>query len=328
MGKSCPPGHKSMSRSTMAAPRRPAAPPNPPGVEEHFVEIDGARMRYLRSGSGPALILVHGLMGYSFSWRYVMPVVSRVATVYAVDLLGAGFSDRPPDLDCRLRPSAERLLQFLEKLGISQFDLLGTSHGGAVAIRAAAMLSEKPSPQLGRLILVAPVNPWSPHGRWLAPLLGSRFGSRMFVRVAGNRPAAHGWALRRLFGNPAKIHPGTLEGYMAPAALPGYLEYGLKIASHWTDGLRELNSALPKAARYPTLLMWGSHDRAVYASSAEPLRRQFQDCDLVVFAGVGHLPYEEAADEFNQTLMRFLETSSSSHPPAGTSRAAAIRDSR
>lgn len=316
-----------MSRSSIAAPSNPAAPPNPPGVEEGFVEIDGARMRYLRAGSGPNLILVHGLMGYSFSWRYVIPVVSRVATVYAVDLLGAGFSDRPANLDCRLRPSAERLLQFVEKVGISQFDLLGTSHGGAVAIRATAMLAERRSLGLRRLILVAPVNPWSPHGRWLAPMIGSPLGSRVFTRVAANRPAAHGWALRRLFGNPAKIHPGTLEGYMAPAALPGYLEYGVKIASHWTEGLQDLSAALPHAAQYPTLLIWGSHDRAVYASSAEPLRRQFHDCELVVFPGVGHLPYEEAADEFNQTLIRFLAGHPAVHPPGGSAATASMRNS-
>ena len=317
-----------MPRSSIPVPSNPAAPPNPPGTEEAFVEINGARMRYLRAGSGPNLILVHGLMGYSFSWRYVIPVLSRVATVYAVDLLGAGFSDRPANLDCRLRPSAERFLHFVEKLGISHFDLLGTSHGGAVAIRAAAMLAERPSLRLQRLILVAPVNPWSPHGRWLAPMIGSRLGSRVFTRVAGNRPAAHGWALRRLFGDPAKIHPGTLEGYMAPASLPGYLEYGLKIASHWSDGLQDLTAALPHAAKYPTLLMWGSHDRAVYASSAEPLRKQFRDCELVVFPGVGHLPYEEAADEFNRTLMRFLSAPPASHPQDAPSSPASTHNSR
>ena len=59
------------------------------------MEMDGARMRYLRAGSGPALILLHGLLGYSFSWRYTMPALVPYAKVYAPDMLGAGFSDRP-----------------------------------------------------------------------------------------------------------------------------------------------------------------------------------------------------------------------------------------
>ena len=101
------------------------------------MDFDGARMRYLRAGSGPPLILLHGLMGYSFSWRFVMPVLAKRATVFAVDLLGAGFSDRPPNLDCRLRPSAERFLRFLDAVGIREFDLLGTSHGIGITTNGA-----------------------------------------------------------------------------------------------------------------------------------------------------------------------------------------------
>src|SRR6266849_3708605 len=113
-------------------------PTNGAGVEECWVELDGARMRYLRAGSGRALILLHGLLGYSFSWRYTMPDLARYATVYAPDMLGAGFSDRPAGLDHSMAATARRVLRFAEKLGISSFDLLGTSHGGAIAMMAAA----------------------------------------------------------------------------------------------------------------------------------------------------------------------------------------------
>jgi pimeloyl-ACP methyl ester carboxylesterase len=76
------------------------------GVEECWMEIDGARMRYLRAGSGPTLILLHGLLGYSFSWRYTMPALVPYAMVYAPDMLGAGFSNRPAGLDHSLRGTA------------------------------------------------------------------------------------------------------------------------------------------------------------------------------------------------------------------------------
>src|SRR6266853_5671673 len=143
------------------------------GVEECWMDWDGARMRYLRAGSGPALILLHGLLGYSFSWRYTIPALAPYATVYAPDMLGAGFSDRPTGLDHSLGGTARRLLRFIERLGISSFDLLGTSRGGAVAMMAAAeSLGESSNQRVRRLVLVAPVNPYSAHGRWLAPLVG------------------------------------------------------------------------------------------------------------------------------------------------------------
>jgi len=278
----------------------------PPKVEELFAEVDGARMRYLRAGSGPALILVHGLMGYSFSWRFTIPVLSRYATVYAIDQLGTGFSDRPENLDCRLRSIAERLLRYLKVVGVSSFDLLGTSHGGEVSMMAASLCLQRSDLHLRKLILVAPVNPWSPHGQTYASLLGTPIGSAIFLQLIGRMQWAYPHLLARLYGDPKRIPPGTLEGYTAPVRLPRSFEYALSIASHWTADLEDLKSVIPMLADIPTLLIWGEADRAVFVQSAEKLRSYFKNCELVVFPGVGHLTYEEVPNEFNQTLVEFL----------------------
>ena len=129
-------------------------------------------MRYLRDGRGPALVLVHGLLGYSFSWRHAIPVFAQRATVHAVDMLGVGFSDRPAGLDCCLQASAERLLRFLDAAAIDSCDLLGTSHGGAVSMMAASLAPDR----IRRLILVAPVNPWSLFGKPTAEFLTKPVG--------------------------------------------------------------------------------------------------------------------------------------------------------
>src|ERR1700692_951228 len=154
------------------------------GVEECWMDFDGARMRYLRAGSGPPLILLHGLLAYSFSWRYALPALAPYATVFAPDLLGAGFSDRPAGIDHSMRATARRVLKFVEKLGIASFDLLGTSRGGAVAMAAAAeCVTGGGKARLRRLVLVCPVNPYSPHGKRLAPFFATRFGATAFLSV-------------------------------------------------------------------------------------------------------------------------------------------------
>src|ERR1700722_319864 len=109
-------------------------PENTYSIEDHWITLDGARMRYLRSGSGPPLLLLHGLLGYSFSWRFALPPLAARATVYAVDMPGAGFSDRPPRANGSFRAHAERLLRFLDSVGVDRCDLLGTSLGGAIAM--------------------------------------------------------------------------------------------------------------------------------------------------------------------------------------------------
>ena len=278
------------------------------GVEECWMDFAGARMRYLRTGSGPALILLHGLLGYSFSWRYTMPALAPYATVYALDMMGAGFSDRTPGIDHSMRGTAKRLLEFVERLGISSFDLLGTSHGGAVAMMAAAeCLGRHSALKLRRLVLIAPVNPYSAHGRRLAPFFGSTFGAALFRHIIARMNFLFSWGHARMYGDRSRITPGTLEGYAAPMTKPGWFEHALSIVRTWTDDLRELEATLPRLASVPTLLMWGSKDSAVYASSAEPLARYFPNSKSIVFPNVGHLPYEECPEEFNRALIEFLK---------------------
>jgi pimeloyl-ACP methyl ester carboxylesterase len=287
-------------------------------IEEHWIDLPDGRMRYLKAGSGPALILIHGLMGYSFSWRFTIPALVPHATVYALDNLGAGFSTANEGMDCTVRATAERILQFTDTLGITNFDLLGTSHGGGVAIMVATICAERSAESrtegraeqedtsLRRLVLVAPVNPWSTHGKRLAPFLGSPVGS-VLVRhtIKRWRSLDYLW-LRRMFGDESKIPPDSLEGYRMPVLKNHAMNHGSRIVRNWSADLAELERSLPTIRDYPTLLMWGTKDGAVQFQSAEPLRRNFRDVRLVTFEGVGHLPYEEAPDDFNHALVDFL----------------------
>jgi pimeloyl-ACP methyl ester carboxylesterase len=264
-------------------------------------------MRYLKAGSGPPLILIHGLLGYSFSFRFVMPALAPHATVYAIDNLGFGLSTAKHGMDCGLRATSERVLQFAGALGIKDFDILGSSYGGAVAIMVAALAVDRSQPQVRRMILVGPVNPWSPHGRRLAPFVGSALGSVMFRNtVARWRGFDFIW-LSRMFGDAKKIPPDSLDGYRIPILKNQVILHGSRVVKHWTADIDALEKALPKTRHFPTLLMWGTKDRAVDYRSAEALRKNFLDVRLVTFKGVGHLPYEEAPDEFNQALIDFLK---------------------
>jgi pimeloyl-ACP methyl ester carboxylesterase len=275
------------------------------GVEECWATVDGYRMRYLRrgpEGTDRATLLIHGLLGYSFSWRYNMEALSSLKTVYAIDLLGVGFSDRPSDLDCSLRATAKRLLAIMDQLGIKQADVVGTSHGGGVAILLAAMAPER----VRRLVLVAAINPWSNHGKLLTRMIALLPGSvhaGMFQMI---RKTGRVW-LERMYGDPQRIKPGTIEGYARPAAIPGTATYLLNVMRCWHSGLRELESALPGISA-PTLLVWGSHDRVVFPNSALQLQNRLRGAELIMLDGLGHLPYEESPDEFNRAIVGWLQS--------------------
>jgi pimeloyl-ACP methyl ester carboxylesterase len=215
---------------------------------------------------------------------------------------GAGFSDRPPSANVGFRAQAERLLRFLDNVGVDSCDLLGTSHGGATAMMATALAPDR----VRRLVLVAPVNPWSAHGRRIAPFLSSLPMAWLLLRCEPGLGIIHDTLLRRLYGDPRRIRPGTLAGYSAAFKIPGTLNYGLGIVRSWNRDLADLQAALPRIANIPTLLLWGRKDTAVSPNSAEQLRQVFRHCEVEIFDGVGHLPYEEVPDRFNSSLIAFL----------------------
>src|SRR5271167_1118444 len=108
------------------------------GAEERSVSLDGVTWRYWFAGSGPPLLLIHGFMGYSFSWRFNVEPLSRYFSVYAMDLPGCGFSQRMEGPQRTLAADAEAVLRFMDHFGIEEAAIMGSSRGGGLSIVLAA----------------------------------------------------------------------------------------------------------------------------------------------------------------------------------------------
>ena len=274
-------------------------------AEEHRVSVDGIGIRYLRAGTGPPLLLIHGLMGFNFSWRKNMAALGRVATVYAPDLPGTGYSDRSA-IDCSFAGIARVMLKFMDHLGIDRAPVVGTSHGGAVAMMMAVIDREEGGRRISRLVLPAPVNPYSRGGRKRIALFSSPIGAFLAVRSTPILRRTRKFFLERMYGDPRRITPGTAEGYAGPFEIPGTLHHIVRMLKCWRNDVRLLKDALPKIADMPTLFIWGRLDTAVPVSSLEPLKQHFRNAQTVIFEDAGHLPYEEVPEEFNRVVLEFL----------------------
>ena len=271
-------------------------------LREDFTTVDGVRIHFGVAGAGPALVLIHGLVGSVANWRWNVEELSKDATVYVVDMANMGRSERVAGLDATMAGTADRLAGFMEALGLERADVAGHSHGGAVAMMFAARHPER----VRSLILFAPANPFCDLGDVLVRFYQTRMG-KMLARTVPYMPRrVHAVSLRRMYGDPARVVEGSLEGYTDGLRIPGTIEHILRILRSWTADMRMLRGELARLASLPTLLVWGDRDRAVGLASAERLQGVLRRSRLVVVEGAGHIPFEEMPEVCNRVVHGWL----------------------
>jgi 4,5:9,10-diseco-3-hydroxy-5,9,17-trioxoandrosta-1(10),2-diene-4-oate hydrolase len=272
-------------------------------VEKHWVSLEGHQMHCLKAGAGPELILLHGLLGTASTWEPAMASLAAESTIYAVDAMGIGESDRVPGMDAGLEAQAERIVRFMDGAGIRAADFLATSHGGAVAL----MLAAKNPSRVRSLMLHAPANPFSRLADPLIHFYLSGLGNWFAYRVPTLPAPMQALALGRMYGDPAQVREGSLEKYISSLRVPGTVTYVLSMLRTWLHDMGKLEAALEHLRQFPALLLWGDRDRAVDFQSLQQLGRCFEQPEFVVLSGAGHLPHEECPEIFARKVNSFLD---------------------
>jgi pimeloyl-ACP methyl ester carboxylesterase len=271
-------------------------------------------MHYLHAGAGQPMLLIHGLVGSSANWRNSIGPLSQTASVYAIDQLGMGKSQRIAGLDTGLEATADRLVAAMDALGLRAADIVAHSHGGAVALMFAARHPER----VRRLVLFAPANPWSHPADRLVRIFRRRPG-RLFAGILPYLPARlQQTGLDRVYGDPARVPAGSLRGYVDDLRVPGTMRHILDIVRDWFAEMAKLQAALPRVAGVPTLLVWGDRDHVVDPASATQLRCVLPQSELHVVSGGGHILFEEFPHAMNRLMLEWLRRDPSSNPFAAS----------
>jgi pimeloyl-ACP methyl ester carboxylesterase len=271
-------------------------------IEKHWVEVAGHQMHCLQAGSGPELILLHGLLGTASTWELSIPSLAEESTIYAIDALGIGESERVPGIDASLEAQADRVVQFMDQSAIPSADFLATSHGGAVALVLAARYPAR----VKRLVLHAPANPFSHLGDPLINFYLSGLGTWFAHRIASLPEPMQALALGRMYGDPTKLRDGSLGKYIGSLRVPGTVPYVLSMLRTWSLDMNKLEVELKQLRHIPALLVWGDRDRAVSMESGQQLQRCFDRAEFVVLPGTGHLPFEECPEALARIVNAFL----------------------
>jgi pimeloyl-ACP methyl ester carboxylesterase len=272
-----------------------------PGCDERFAEIKGVRMRYLVAGSGPPVILVHGLGGAASNWIALARQLAQAARVLVPELPGHGGSS-PLAAAPNLNPYADRLATLLAREKMHRATVVGHSFGGSVALRlamrhpglvggvvlaGAAGISSSRRAAVYGLLLTAFIQP----GRRIAPF------STQIARSPRLRTLVFaGWGA----ADPPALTPEAAKGF-----LDGPAKHSDTLSAARALLLEDPRSELHRLG-CPCLVLWGARDTQVRVDDAFEYARRL-GARLRVIADCGHLLIGERPDACADAITTFLD---------------------
>lgn len=275
-------------------------------MEQREITLHGRRFGYRCSGSGPLIVLLHGIARSSATWEDVAWHLRDRFTVLAPDLLGHGESCKRAG-DYSLGSYANLLRDLLGALGHRSVTLVGHSLGGGVAMQFSYQYPER----CERLVLVSSGG----LGREVHPLLRSAAlpGAEVVLPwLCGERTRS---TVDRITGWLGRL--GLRAGPDLQEAWDGFVSLGEADARRaFLDTVRGIldiggqrvsaTDRLYLASEIPTLLVWGDQDRLIPVSHAHAAHDRLPGSRLEVFAGSGHFPYRDDPRRFVEVLIDFL----------------------
>lgn len=261
------------------------------GVAIHYVEtVPRARSQ----DSVPAIVMIHGFGGNTFSFRHQLAEFGADYRAVAIDLKGFGFSERTDrGGDYSISEQARLMLRAMDLLSIERAIVIGHSMGGEVAMRMAATSPER----VEKLVLAASVSgeraPIMPRLAIFRPTFG------FFTKLS----AFSAW--RRMFYDRSQVDEKALRaGYLAPGRIKGTLN---TIWEMWED-IRHDKPVEYKRLTMPALILWAEKERIVPLAgrALRQLRKHLPHAEFQTIPRTGHLLLEENPTDSNNALHRFI----------------------
>lgn len=258
-------------------------PPLPPLLR---TTIFGTTTRYYDVGSGPTLILIHGIGGDADDWAFCLDALASSHRVIALDLLGFGRSDKPL-IDYTIAGFVELLERFLRTLNIARATLVGHSLGGWIAATFALQ-----SPQaLHKLVLVDAAGVWGDTTALPVDLHVSTLAHMrdIFQHLFYDKRFATDALIEMAY----RQHLQRNDGYTIQSVL-----------QHLRGGREHLDERIGQLS-LPTLIIWGEQDEMIPLAIGRRIHQLVPASKLEVIPHCGHLPNLEKPSELVRCLLEF-----------------------
>jgi pimeloyl-ACP methyl ester carboxylesterase len=287
--------------------RVPAAPGNLDNSwgERQVFDYHGVKINYYEAGQGPPVILLHGFGACTYTWRFLAPALAQDHRVFALDLKGYGFSDKPEDGKYAVADQADMVAAFIKAQDLRDLTLIGHSMGGGVALMTYFKVRQADPARIKKLVLIDSAG-YPQKMPWFI-----RFARIPLINIIGSWLVSPRFAtymvLRKCYYNKDKITDEQIDTYAYYGSLPGAREAVVQTAKQIVPEDIEAVTARYKTIRVPTLIIWGAEDKVVPLEVGKNFQRDIPDSELVILPKCGHIPLEEQPQATQQAIMDFLK---------------------
>ena len=261
------------------------------GAATKVATVFGARIHYQEAGSGPVVILLHGLGGDMSNWAMTVAPLAQKYRVIVPDQIGFGRSDKPM-LNYRIGTMVDFLDGFYKELKIERATLVGNSLGGWISAAFALAHPQK----VDRIVLVDSAGFAVPKDMDTRVINGLNPSTRDAVRLM--MPLV--FYNKQIYGSDAAI---DMMFTRRVTAGDGYTIQ--RIIDSIVRGEDVLDNRLAEV-KQPTLIIWGREDLLTPLAMGERFKKEIPHSELVIFDKCGHVPQLEQAAQFNAALLKFL----------------------
>jgi pimeloyl-ACP methyl ester carboxylesterase len=252
--------------------------------------VFGQKIHYVEAGSGPNVILLHGLGGSSQGWQFNIGPLAEKFHVYVPDQIGFGKSDKPLVM-YRIRTYVDFLDQFCKQLKIERATLVGNSMGGWIAAAFTAAFPDR----VDKLVLVDAAGYAPPKELDMRTLFALNPTTREGMKVL----------TAKVFYNKAFQTDAAIDAAIA-ARLAAGDGYTIKSITESIIRGEDFLDDTVKTIKRPTLIIWGREDGLVPLAEGERFHKDIAGSKLVVFDQCAHVPNLEKPGEFNAAVIKFL----------------------
>ncbi|NQZ54173.1 MAG: alpha/beta hydrolase [Piscirickettsiaceae bacterium] len=282
-------------------PKQPIQASWAPEIKYQYVEVDGSKIRYIKTGTGPTLVLLHTLRTQLDMWQKVIPELSKDFTIYAMDHIGHGFSDIPKS---EYTPEAFRnvVAGFMQTLDINDATIIGESIGGSLGL----ILAAESNPRVNKVIAINPYDYGQGRGIHRSSLIARVLFSISNVPIFG----ATFWRLRAYpiflqimrggVANNKSLPKQLIHEINAAGDRQGHYQAFMNLIKHFPKWQSEREKY--HNIKVPVLLLYGASD---WSTPEERAKEQalIPQSKLETVANAGHfmsLDYSDLASRIRQ----------------------------